>query len=107
MADLRRADFVISARGAGGGFRLARPPQEITLAEVVLEIHGPLARIRGLHPEETHYEGAAEHLQDVWIALQASQRSVLESLTLADVASGNLPSRILTLIKNSDAWAAH
>ena len=93
-----------SSRGSEGGYRLARPADEITIADVMRAIDGPLAEIRGERPEQTSYEGAAIHLQEVWIAVRASLRSVLEATTLADVASGDLPENVKALAANPDSW---
>ena len=91
LADLRRSGIVASQRGAEGGYRLARDPEEITIADVIRALDGPLAEVRGYRPEVTSYEGAAENLQQVWVAVRASLRSVLEKVSLADVIAGNLP----------------
>jgi Rrf2 family protein len=107
LTDLRRASLVASTRGAEGGFRLARPPEEVTLAMVFRAIDGPLAEVRGLRPEDIHYQGPAEYLQDVWVALRASLRGILENVTLADVVSSKLPRRVLKLTADPDAWASH
>jgi Rrf2 family protein len=107
LADLRRAGLVASQRGAEGGYRLARPPAEIVLAEVIRALDGPLAEVRGFRPEAAHYDGAAEHLQEVWVAVRASLRSVLEGVSLAQVASGKLPASVARLTSDPDAWAPH
>jgi Rrf2 family protein len=107
LADLRRAGLVASQRGSDGGYRLARPADTITLAEVIRALDGPLAAVRGYRPEATHYAGAAEHLQVIWVAVRASLRSVLEHVTLADVASGKLPKQITRLTQDPDAWEPH
>jgi len=107
LADLRRAGLVASQRGSEGGYRLGRDAEKITFAEVIRALDGPLANVRGLRPEDTSYEGAAEHLQDVWVALRASLRGVLEHVTLADVARGRLPKQVLNLTSNPDAWEPH
>ncbi len=107
LADLRRAQLVASRRGADGGYRLARPAEEITLADVIRALDGPLAEVRGLRPELTEYEGSAKHLQQVWVAVRASLRSVLEQVTLAQVASGNLPRHLERLTSDPDAWEPH
>jgi Rrf2 family protein len=104
LNDLRRADIVVSQRGAVGGYRLAHPPDSITVADVIRALDGPLAAVRGLRPENTTYEGAASHLQDVWVALRASLRSVLERVTLEDVVSGNLPRSVARLTEDPHAW---
>src|ERR687895_2509138 len=87
LIDLRHAGIVHAQRGAEGGYRLARDPNEVTLGEVIRAVEGPLASVRGEPPESVTYDGAAEHLQTVWIAVRASLRSVLDDLTLAEVAA--------------------
>src|SRR5436190_9091214 len=88
LADLRNADLVRTQRGPAGGYRLARPPREIPLAEVIRAVEGPLASVRGEPPEAVTYEGAAASLQRVWIAVRANLRAVLDEVTLADVVAG-------------------
>lgn len=105
LADLRRVGIVRSLRGAEGGYRLARDPHEITLADVIRAVEGPLAEIHGDQPQDTVYDGAAAVLRDVWVALRATERQVLESVTLADVASGHLPGFVTELTRDPDAWA--
>jgi Rrf2 family protein len=107
LAELRRGGLVASQRGADGGYRLARPAEEITLAEVIRTLDGPLAEVRGYRPEATSYGGAAEHLQQVWVAVRASLRQVLEHVTLADVVTGDLPKPIVRLTSDPDAWEPH
>lgn len=104
LTDLRRARLVTSQRGTAGGYRLARPAAEIHLAEVIRAVDGPLADVRDLAPEALEYPGAAASLRDVWIALRASMRRVLESTTLADVAGGSLPKQVMKLLEDPDAW---
>lgn len=105
LTDLRRAGLVTSQRGPDAGYRLARPASEITVADVMRALDGPLAEVRGLRPEMTEYHGAAEHLQEVWVAVRASLRSVLERVTLADVVAGRLPGPVARLTADPDAWA--
>jgi Rrf2 family protein len=107
MSDLRRAGIVASQRGAVGGYWLARPASDITLAEVIRAVDGPLANVRGARPEKTAYTGATEALVQVWVAVRASLRSVLESVTLADVAGGRLPAKVNRLARDPDAWVPH
>ena len=85
LLELRHAGFVESRRGAEGGYRLARPAAEITLADVIRAIDGPLAGVTGDRPEKLDFTGNAEPLRDVWVAVRASLRAVLEHVTLADV----------------------
>ncbi len=105
MVELRRAGIVTSQRGADGGFRLARPAEEITIADVIRAIDGPLAEVRGMPPEQATYDGAAVHLQDVWIALRTAIRGVLETTTIADVAAGRLPPEVRALAAEPTSWS--
>jgi Rrf2 family protein len=107
LNDLRRAGLLRSQRGADGGYRLARPAGEITVADIIRPLDGPLAEVRGLRPETTSYEGAAEHLQQVWIAVRSSLRSVLEAVTLADLVTGKLPPTVVKLTQKPEAWISH
>lgn len=106
LIELKNHDIVRSQRGAEGGFRLARPAEEITLAEVIRAVDGPLANVRGSRPESVAYAGSAEPLRDVWIAVRANLRSVLEAVTLADLANGALPDEISELTRDPEAWAS-
>ena len=94
LADLRHARLVRSQRGSDGGYWLAQPAEDITLADVIRAVEGPLAAVRGEAPEDVEYPGPAKDLQDIWIAVRASVRAVVEHVTLADLASGNLPEEI-------------
>jgi Rrf2 family protein len=101
---MRHAGLVRSQRGAEGGYWLNRPAGEITVADVIRAVEGPLASVRGQRPEDIAYAGAAEPLQKVWIAVRASLRSVAEHVTLADVATGALPEHVATLASDPEAW---
>jgi Rrf2 family protein len=105
LLQLRRGGIVYAQRGPEGGYWLARPAAEISLAEVIRVIDGPLAHVRGQRPEQLGYRGAARALQDVWIALRASEREILELVTIADVASGRLPARVSELAADPRAWS--
>jgi Rrf2 family protein len=107
LHDLKRAGIVRTRRGASGGYWLARPAEEISLAEVIRAVEGPLANVRGEWPEAVEYPGAAEALKDVWIAVRANLRAVLESVTLADIADGNLPKPVTVLTQDPEAWVHH
>src|SRR5436190_5364945 len=107
LLDLRHAGLVSSQRGAEGGYWLARPPSEIRLADVIRAVEGPLANVRGIRPEELEYEGAATTLRDVFVALRANIRAVLEDVTLADVAADELPDRVRDLVRDPEAWSPH
>jgi len=104
LLDLRRAGIVDSRRGATGGYLLAKPPKEITIADVVRAVEGPLASVRGFSPDQLDYEGSAVPLRDVWVALRSAVRSVLEHVTVADVATGKLPPHVTRLTREPDAW---
>ena len=104
LLQLRRGGVVNAQRGPDGGYWLARPAAQISLADVIRVIDGPLANVRGHRPETLGYQGAAQALQDVWIALRASEREILELVTIADVASGELPDRVRELTADPTAW---
>jgi len=107
LGELRHAGIVRSQRGAEGGYWLARPPAEITVADVVRAVEGPIANVRGVGPEAVEYAGTAEALRDVWVAMRASLRAVLERVTIADVAQGELPPEVAALVHDPEAWHAH
>jgi Rrf2 family protein len=107
MADLRQSGLVRSQRGTEGGYWLARRADEITLAHVLRAVEGPLANVRGRRSEEVEYGGSAEPLRRVWVAVRASLRNVLESVTLADVVRDELPPVIEGLTADADAWLPH
>ena len=107
LLQLRHAGIVESRRGADGGYKLARPAAEITLADVIRAIDGPLAGVSGQRPETLDFKGRSEPLREVWVAVRASLRSVLEEVTLADVASGELPANVRELTSEPDAWVSH
>ena len=105
LGDLRRARLVASQRGLQGGYRLVRSAATVSLADVIRAIDGPLAGVRDEAPEDVAYPGPAASLRDVWVALRASMRSVLETVSLADVASGRLPAGVRRLLRDPEAWA--
>ena len=107
LADLRNAGIVATRRGAEGGYWLARPADEVSLAEVIRAVDGPLANVRGIRSEQVAYQGSAEPLREVWVAVRASLRRVLEGVTLADLARGELPASVRELASDPDAWAPH
>jgi Rrf2 family protein len=104
LTQLRSAGVVRSQRGPEGGYWLAHPAAEVDLASVIRAVEGPLVGVRGQRPEEIEYAGSAEQLQQVWIALRANLRQVLENVTVADVASGKLPAEVIALTKVEEAW---
>jgi len=104
LTQLRRAGLVRSQRGPDGGFWLARPAEEITLADIIRAIDGQLLGVRGERPENVDYVGAAEPLQRVWIALRASERAILEEVTLGQIVSGELPVSVTRLVGDPKAW---
>jgi len=107
MAELRRTGLVVSQRGTGGGHRLSRPADRIVVADVIRALNGPLTVIRGECPQDVEYGPPAQSLQVVWVAVRATLRSILESVTLADVAAGRLPEHIGELAADPDAWVTH
>jgi Rrf2 family protein len=107
LLELKHAGIVRARRGAKGGYWLARPASEITIADVIRAVEGPIANVQSAPPESVHYRGRAEHLQEVWIAVRANLRAVLESTTLADVTSGKLPRNVKRLASSPDAWQPH
>ena len=104
LGDLKHAGLVRSQRGAEGGYWLARPADELNLAQVIRAVEGPLVGIRGQRPEEVEYAGSATALKQVWIALRANLRKVLEHVTVADVAAGKLPEEVVALTGAEEAW---
>jgi Rrf2 family protein len=104
LGELRHAGVVRSHRGAEGGFRLAKAPEEVTVADVIRAVEGPLASVRGGPPEDAVYAGAAAALPRVWIAVRANLRRVVETVTIADVAADKLPSSVDELTEDPGAW---
>ena len=104
LGELRHAGIVRSHRGAEGGFRLARPPTEVTVADVIRAVEGPLASVRGGPPEEATYAGAASALPRVWIAVRVNLRRVVEQVTIADIAAGQIPPELDQLTEDPGAW---
>jgi Rrf2 family protein len=104
LLDLKHARIVRAKRGARGGYWLARPAAEVTVADVIRAVEGPLANVHEWAPEDTEYPGPAERLRDIWIAVRANLRAVLEQVTLADVCEGSLPDEIEELVSDPDAW---
>jgi len=105
LLQTRRAGLVHAQRGPDGGYWLARPAREIMLGQVIRAIDGPLANVRGQRPEDLGYQGAAAALQEVWIALRASEREILDLVSIHDVATGKLPDRVRDLTADPAAWA--
>jgi Rrf2 family protein len=104
LLELKHARLVRARRGARGGYWLAKPPEEITLANLIRAVEGPLANIQDQAPEQTKYPGNAERLSEVWIAVRAALRRVLEHVTVADLRDGRIPDDILDLTKDEGAW---
>jgi Rrf2 family protein len=104
LGELRHAGIVRSHRGAEGGFRLAKAPEQISVADIIRAVEGPLASVRGGPPEDAAYAGAAEDLLRVWIAVRANLRRVVENVTVADIANHKLPRTIDRLTEDPEAW---
>jgi Rrf2 family protein len=107
LGELKHAGLVRSQRGADGGYWLARPAAEITIADVIRAVEGPLASVRGEAPESVSYSGAAESLGKLWVAVRANLRAVLEEVTVADVAEGQLPAIVDDITSDPQAWVGH
>ena len=104
LGDLRRAGIVASQRGNEGGYWLAKPAAEISVADVIRAVEGPLADVHGTPPEELEQPGPAEVMRELWVATRSSLRSVLETVTFADLAAGTLPDSVRALLDADDAW---
>lgn len=105
LGELRRNGLLRSQRGPEGGYRLARPADAISIADVIRALDGELANVRGSRPENLEYTGAARALQQVWIALRASERQILEGVSLAHVARNELPELVVGLVADPAAWS--
>lgn len=107
LADLRRAGVVISQRGQSGGWRLARDPRTVSVADVIRAVDGPLVSVYGLRPEAVSYNETADVLQHVWIAARRSLRDVFEEVSIAQLATGKLPKAVTSRTADEDAWKSH
>ncbi|MDT0188382.1 Rrf2 family transcriptional regulator [Microbacterium sp. ARD31] len=107
LADLRRADIVVSQRGQSGGWRFARQPSSVTVADVIRAVDGPLVSVYGLRPEAVEYDDSAQVLQHVWIAARSSLRAVFEQVSIQDLADAELPAGVAALTEDDDAWQPH
>ncbi|HUB72053.1 MAG TPA: Rrf2 family transcriptional regulator [Acidimicrobiales bacterium] len=105
LNDLRRAGIVVSHRGREAGYELARPASKISVADIIRALEGPLAEVHGVRPELAVYEGAAQHLQEAWIAVRASLRAVLERVSVENLVTGDLPPEVARLVADPDSWA--
>lgn len=104
LNDMRRGGLVLSQRGGNGGYRLAKPARSISIADVIRVVDGPLVSVRGVRPPDLSYTGPAESLLPLWIALRANVREILDGVSLADVASCDLPADVSALTRTPDAW---
>lgn len=107
LADLRRAGLVVSQRGQSGGWRLNRGADEISVADVIRAVDGPLVSVYGIRPESVTYSGSAESLQLVWIAARSSLREVFETVTIAHLAEKKLPKPVTSRLDDEEAWLPH
>jgi Rrf2 family protein len=107
LADLRKAGIVHAHRGQAGGWSLAKPAAEVSVADVIRAVDGPLVSVYGLRPEAVSYNARAETLQRVWIAARHSLRDVFEQVTVEDLASGSLPPGVEAHTEDEDAWQPH
>ncbi|WP_055692851.1 RrF2 family transcriptional regulator [Streptomyces prasinus] len=104
LNDMRRGGLVLSRRGGNGGYRLARPADAISIADVIRVVDGPLVSVRGVRPPDLSYSGPAQSLLPLWIALRSNVREILEGVSLADVAAAELPAHVAALTDAPDAW---
>ncbi|MET9610913.1 Rrf2 family transcriptional regulator [Streptomyces sp. NPDC006512] len=104
LNDMRRGGLVLSQRGGNGGYRLAKPADSISIADVIRVVDGPLVSVRGVRPPDLSYTGPAQALLPLWIALRANVREILDGVTLADVAAADLPADVSALTRAPDAW---
>ncbi|MEU9417370.1 Rrf2 family transcriptional regulator [Streptomyces sp. NPDC051000] len=104
LNDMRRGGLVLSRRGGNGGYRLAKPAESISIADVIRVVDGPLVSVRGVRPPDLSYTGPAEALLPLWIALRANVREILDGVSLADVASSQLPADVSALARTPEAW---
>jgi Rrf2 family protein len=104
LLELKRAELVETHRGPDGGVRLARRAADITIADIVRAVTGPLATVRGMRPAAVDYPESAEPLREVWVALRANLRSILERVTVADLASGKLPVAVTRITRDPNVW---
>ncbi|MEU3312552.1 Rrf2 family transcriptional regulator [Streptomyces sp. NPDC006687] len=104
LNDMRRGGLVLSQRGGNGGYRLARPAGAISIADVIRVVDGPLVSVRGVRPPDLSYTGPAESLLPLWIALRAHVREILDGVSLADVATRDLPAEVSALAEAPGAW---
>jgi Rrf2 family protein len=107
LVELKRAGIVRSQRGPEGGYQLSRPPSEVTLADIIRAVEGPLAEVGGTRPEALSYSGPAAGLGEVWIAVRANLRAILEQVTVAQLATGELPLSVRELARDPEAWVSH
>jgi len=107
LADLRRSGIVMSVRGQSGGWRMARQASDVTVADIIRAVDGPLVSVYGLRPEAVSYNDSATVLQLVWIAARANLRDVFEAVTVDMLAKAHLPPSVMALTKDDDAWMSH
>ena len=104
LSELRQGGLVRSLRGADGGYWLAKPAEKITIADIIRAVEGPLATVRGERAEQLNYGDGAGSLQDMWVAVRASLRAVLENVTLAELVTGDLPPNVQALVDDPTSW---
>lgn len=107
LADLRKAGVLVSQRGQSGGWRFARSPESVSVADVIRAVDGPLVSVYGLRPEAVDYDASAQVLQHVWIAARRSLRDVFENVSIAQLAAADLPAEVTSRTADEDAWQPH
>ena len=107
LADLRRSGVVMSQRGQSGGWRMGRAPTDVSVADVIRAVDGPLVSVYGLRPEAVSYNETADVLQHVWIAARHSLRDVFEHVSIQQLSDGKLPKAVTSRTADEDAWQPH
>lgn len=107
LGDLRKAGILLAQRGQSGGWRMARPADEVTIADVIRAVDGPLVSVYGVRPESVEYNGRAEVLKPIWVAARDALREVLEAVTIAQLTSAELPESVIRRTEHDEAWRPH
>ncbi len=107
LADLRRSGIVLSQRGQSGGWKMARDTAEVSVADVIRAVDGPLVSVYGLRPESVTYNDRANVLQPVWIAARTALRDVFENVSIQQLAAGELPIEVTSRSEDHEDWLPH
>lgn len=104
LNDLRKGGLVAATRGPEGGYQLAKLPSQISLADVIRAIDGALTQVGGMRPETLHYQGSSKGLEEVWVAIRAAERAILQSVSLESLVTSNLPIEVMDLLRDPQVW---